>query len=518
VFGRLRQDLQKLPSQLQESAGRFTEAAGPYRTWEGIGGQQTIASTLRPERGKVENLEPARALVEAQYQGPGGLDLGDLAGLQEAAGELGTRAGSLETAGGIQNALQEQTAGLSAGERAFEARRYLDSPEYRAQAREGRQDVARLQSELARVAAESEAIAGARQAQEADIASQARGLLTGEEGAIQSDLVAKVAAEEDKNQAIRDAYTRFQETGDPAALKELEQLEGVLQGFKPEDFATEARTKTQEALGKRAEILQKYEDLKDVPLLTLQATSRGHETIGFPEEWYAEAKKRYSKDELEAIRARAMERQRELEGAGFASKYSKGRYTSVVEGAGGAQESPYGLYAPLYYGEDLELPDVRNFTGLVDEVRPSRENLSSEDQRGVYNRIQDLLSQSDRLAEAGEPYRAAQINAEVGRYLEEEGAAVKAQRGALTENQQTWAQQVRKLHKAHEEQGKFINKAIAKVAKVATGTGIVKIPGQDKIRKLMEGAAHTGYSTAEKLKAPADKIGKKVPVAKKAAS
>ncbi len=519
VLRRLREGLQKIPGQLQESATKFTEAAGPYRTWEGIGGRETIAGALRPAAGTLEDLEPARALVGARYEGPEGLDLEDLATLQEATGELQARAAGLESVGGLESALAEETVGLTPGELAFEATRMRENPQFREEALGARQDVARLEAELARASGEAGGIAGARRAQEEDIAGQARGQLTGEEEAITGDLARRMAEAEARDEGIIDAYTRFQETGDLGALEEIQTLEGALQGFTPEEFRTEARQLTEEGLAEREAIMGKYQDLSDVPLLTLQTTSKGRETLGFPEEWYQEAKKKYSKDELEGIRARATERQKELEAAGFAGgKYSKGRYTSVLpEETVGARGGKYGLVLPLYFGEDYQLPDVRTYTGLDIGVRPSRENLSSEEQRGVYNRVQDLLGQADRIAEAGEPYRGASVAAEVKRYLDEEAAELESRKTELTAAQKEWFGLVRKARKGYEKAKR--SALWGKVARVALGVGTLGgseafratgLPGSQVAEKALAGAMQTGYEMGSKpAKGVLQKVGAK---------
>lgn len=515
VLRRLREGLGKLPSVLGEETGKFTEAAGPYRTWEGIGGTSALEAALHPAKGAVENLEPARALVNAKYGGPSELDPDTVAALQEAAGELEARGQAAETSGGLQTLLEEETAGLSPGERAFEAAHILGSPGYRQEVMQSRGDVARLEAQLAGAQQEASGIGAQRAAEEAAIQKEARAELGGGRGGIQADLAQKVAAAKDVEDAVNAAWDKFQETGDPSDLAALKNVEGVLKDFNPLDFNTEARTKTQEGLAARQAILDKYPELKDIPLMELQITSRGHETTGWSPEDYKQLQATYDKPTLERLRKQAMQRQEDLKAAGFAGSHSTGgRYTNVVGApadqrwAGAPQETKYGEYLPLYFGTDYEPPDVRSYVAADLGVSPTRENMATKDQREVYNRIEDLLDESDRLVEAGEPYRAAEITAEVGRYIDEEKAALQERRGQLSDAQTEWARAVGKAHERHEKASRFINKALDKTAKIAGKAPIVGKLGEKTVRGLGNLAIKTSTGIAEKT--GATKIGTKV--------
>lgn len=497
IFKRIRTGLRNVPSALQEAANKFTGEAGAYRTFQGIGGEGTINSALRPAAGTAANLEPARALLKAKYEGPEGLDdetyAPQLAALQEQISDLRQRGEGLRTAAGVEVGLRDETAGLTPGELAFEARHLRGDEGFRGQVREARQGVGRLESALGRAVEESRAIAAQRKAQEEDIAAQAKAELEAEEGAITGDLDTRVAQEEERNRQIQEGYDAWNETGDISKLAEL-QAAGILttdaEGKKVEELMTPTRALAEEAARVRQGILDKYKDIEDVPPLELQITKRGHEAIGWPQEWYDQAKLLYSPEEIERMRARAMDRDNELENAGFSGRYGATHTVVGGPGAQGAQESKYGLVAPMYFGEDLELPGGAGTAGLGNYVHfdigdsPARNNLATDDQRKIYNRIQDLLETGDSIGEA-EPYKAASIYAEVERYLDEEKAALKEQRASLTKNQLEWAKTVNKAHKYFKKQQK--KKKWSKVAKILSGIGTVTDIGGVKQGSNIEG-------------------------------
>lgn len=509
LFQNFRQGLSKAGTQLQGAANTFTEAAGPNRDWAGVGGEAAIQAAMHPTADSDSDaraVAAAKALLASQYAGPQDLAPEDLATLEEAQAELQGRARSLRGSAGVEDLVAGHTTGLTPGELAFESARMRADPRFRQAAGEAELGSARLGADIGSAESQAQKIAADRAAQEADIASRASGLLTGERGKISSDLAAKVAAEEAKNKAAADAYAKWKETGS------LEDLSAVPGGAPAAGaFNTPTMKLTAEAQAKRSAILGKYSDLQDVPLLTLQTTSKGRETLGFPPEWYQAAKETHSKAELNQIRDRAMARQKELEAAGFASKSSNaGAFTGavgtgVVPGTAGTsfKGGDLGLVAPMYFGQgdflsggsDFKPADARGYTTFDIGVSPSRENLSSEDQRKVYNRIQEILSQADKIAEAGEPYRAASMAADVEGYLADEKNALEERRGNLTDAQVEWAHHVAQAGKDYRKAKK---KAVwGKVLGVVGGAvgAIVGAP----IPGLSYYTAPAGYKIGEGL-------------------
>jgi hypothetical protein len=131
------------------------------------------------------------------------------------------------------------------------------------------------------------------------------------------------------------------------------------------------------------------------------------------------------------IRSQLHARQRELEKAFDPLEAARGR---------GAEGS---VYNPLYFGEGFEGPDVTEYLGFEPSVRPSRENLSSEEQRTQFNNIMEMLDKLDRISEAKNPFHAAMVSARIDDYLADEEAALEEKKGELSKTALEWRAMVR---------------------------------------------------------------------------
>jgi hypothetical protein len=412
---------------LGEAASFFQQEAGPSRTYEGIGAQNTLAQAF--QGGQAGDIDKARQLVGAQYTGPQGLDQNTVAGLQNLVGQLQARQNALGTGGGLQTLIQQSVAGLTPGEAKFEAQRRL--PEAKLQARDlGYQTVTPLASRLQAEKQKAEQFAQQRAQEEADIASRSKGFLTGERGKIEGDLAQKIAAAQAQQEQEAQQYQ------DVLGADEAGRLE-ALRAANPElaaQFDTENRRKDLEAEQKYQQILNdpRFASVAQYDPLGLTITKRG--------------KQFYSSDGQDlrkvvpdkATRALLYERQQELEklfDPGTARPFSK------TAGAG-----EYASYKPLYGGEGFQALDPVNYLGFDPGTRPSRENLSSEEQRTHFNNIQSILDKLDTIGKA-EPFRAAQILGQVDNYLEDEEATLKAKGDELSASQKKWYGQVKKARK-----------------------------------------------------------------------
>lgn len=443
---------------LQVAAGKFNEGVTPFRTFESSGAEGTLRGAFAPDTSTQEAKDQAKALVGASYGGPEGFDLEALAGLQTSAGDLRQRADSLQRQSGIENLVGEHSSGLTPGERAFEASRLRGSTDFGEAVQAGRRAAAGVTGEIQRASDLATSTAAARKEQETDIAKRSRDLLTGARTDVSDEIAAQVAAAQAEQKAAADAAAAFHETG---SLEDLAKIPESARagGWDPESFNTEARQTKEKADRVLADVMSRYPDIADVPLLTLQTTKKGRETLGFPADWYEANKNRKTKEEMNRIREQATARQRELEASGFTSKYWKDRYTSVVDDpmspGGLAQGSEFGLVMPLYFGEGLEQKDftpadVRGYVEFDPGLSPARENISTKEQRAIYNNIQEILDDADRIAEAGEPYRAASMAADVATYLADEEAILGSRKEGLTSAQGEWMNTVRAARKNYE--------------------------------------------------------------------
>lgn len=467
--------LDKAGKALQEGQKSFYELAGPSRSFDAIGGQDTLRTAA--EQGT--RLDEAASLVGAQYKGPQNLaqentDVVDtnLAQLQGVKPMLGSSIG-------VEDALVGLHPTMTRGERRMESEAVQKDPGFAAAAAEEQAKIDSLAKEYAAAQEKATAFAGQRQAEESDIANQSKGVLQGLEGDWRQQITDKAAQEQVLLDAANAAFAKFQETGDKTAL---EGIDPKYMGFQVSDLNSQTDALAREAEAKKAEIMAEYSDLADIPLLQLAVSKHGHETLKLPAKWFDENAKQLPKKERDKLMARLKERQLALEGAGFASRKGKvgaGKTTTVssvdpsMEPGDDATKKELkkyqaavknnraGAYSevdPLYFQgtsgvgawKPLDARDyVLGWEGGAGKP-PTPENMSTEEQRTVINRINQLLGEADNL-QAADPYKASQIQADVEGFFKDEAAEMARRRGSLTEAQQSWKKIVERYHDKLEE-------------------------------------------------------------------
>jgi hypothetical protein len=466
---RLFQPLQTGSERGQESLGEaasfFEQEAGPSRTYEGIGAENLLKQAYTG--GAAGDIERARGLIGAQYGGPQGLDQGTVAGLQNLLGQLQTRREALGTGGGLQTLIGQSVAGLTPGEARFEAKRLL--PETKEQARDiGFQTVAPLSTRLMEERRGAQEFAQQRAQEEADIAKRSRGFLTGARGTIESDLQQRIA--EAQAQQEREA----QEYQDVLGADEGGRL-AALRAANPElasQFDTEARRKDIEADRRFQQLMSdpKYAAVAQYDPLGLTITKRG-------KQFYAADGtdlRRVVPDKK--TRGLLVERQQELE-----KLFDPGTIRPFTKRAAPGE---FSTYSPLYGGEGFKALDPVDYLGFDPGTRPSRENLSSEEQREHFNNIQNIFENLDRIGEV-EPFKAAEIFGQVDNYLEDEAKALEDKKGELSKANKEWLTQVNKARKkARKAKAK---EAYGKIASVISGA-LPSAPGSDILKKMVEGS------------------------------
>lgn len=422
--------------QLGGAVGEFREGAGELRSFDDLGGEAMLERAIAS--GDPVAMEAARAAIGASYTGPRGLDPETLATLQREFGDISPYAGNLASVAGTSALLEQARPGLSSGARRAEAQRLLEDPEFRDISRSLGKDIGRLGSatEAERLAAEE--FARERSESEAEIARLARGVLEGRRGSLDEDLERRIAEAGAQQAAAADAYDYFVKTGDASKLQALDL------GFDPSMFETELTALDREAQAARDAILNdpRYERIKDIPLMTLGITSHGSRRYEWDPEWW-EANKdallaQYGKKGVGKLKGLARQRQKELKEGGF-------------DIGGRGREA--GKYAGVenIYGEDPFDPQAgyEQFIEYDPGNVATRANIASTAQRSEYNRIQDLLGEASRL-EATDPYRAAEVRADLEGWAEaqqEQYEAARSQLEALGYEFDTAAKQQRKSYK-----------------------------------------------------------------------
>jgi hypothetical protein len=448
-------------------ADQFRSAAGPSRTYDDIGAEATLS-------GAVEGapLGPAFDLVGAQYEGPAGLDPTGVGGLGFLQGQLETREQALGTGAGLTTAIGQTVQTLTPGETRFEAEAMFD-PAYRAALATDLAPIGQFAGELATETQAAKEFAESRAAQEADIAAKSTEYLTGRGEGITGDIQAQIDEITAQQLGASQAFTGALGSEDPAAM--VEALRKAQEGGFTGDvdvaggFETEAFKAGQGAEANTAAIIgdPKYAALKDVPQGQLGIDSKGRQTYMIPDENgdLKDFRTVLGKGD-EAVLFK--ERQAALEEA-FGSQrgvsFPGGRTSGDYFGDPTGQQ----LTNPLYFGEEFQGPEIASYLGFEPGFRPSRENVSSEQQRDQYNRIQELIGNLDRMSEDKEnPWKFAMITANLDGYLEDEIAALEAQGDTLSKEGKEWFAMVRAARKAARKKKAWKKyKAYGKIGRLA---------------------------------------------------
>ena len=81
--------------------------------------------------------------------------------------------------------------------------------------------------------------------------------------------------------------------------------------------------------------------------------------------------------------------------------------------------SPYYQWQFAYPSKEsyVKTPEIDPFLKLEPGSDPTRQNMATDEQRQVYNTIQELLGEAERLEKAGDPYKASQIRFDVENFM-----------------------------------------------------------------------------------------------------
>jgi hypothetical protein len=462
-------------SPLSEGLGKLSGGLGEARTTfqTGAEGGRNVYSEGVLQAGiqpggvaDAEELEDARKLVNATYTGP--LGLGDVAGTVgtlEGTPELDVgyqgltdRSRALRSQVGLQAILGESVPGLTSGQRKEEARRVLRERAFQAGRRAIGEDLGAFGAELGGARAEATSFAVQRAGEEAGVQSQARAFVEGQGEGIRGDVGETIAAREAEDARLQAIWQSFQDTGELEALlgapvTDVTSAEGELVGKGPLNVQNLLNEVPEIQRGRDAEaaqkaIMERYQDLGDVPLMTLGVGAKGREKLFFPDEWYAANKARA---DLPAIRERAIARQQELEGL-----FAPGTGKRGNDGQNLNFDAQYADVNPLYFGGAFESEDPRtkSYSDLLPGVSANLGNSSSAEQQGALQNIENLMGRAALTFET-DPYKAAQIVFQVDSFLKNEHDKIAAQKGEISENQNQWRRIVKKAREGYKNSGFF---------------------------------------------------------------
>lgn len=554
LFKPVSERLQTGTQRLQETAQQFTQDAGPFRSWDSIGGEQQLSSILGSDYKTPEEeqagIAKGKELLSASYTGPTQLDQGQMQEIQGLTNQLQAESPYYGRPTGFGELIRQYRPGLTPGEVRFNIQTLQKEPEYEQAYTGYQQAIENLAGQVGQASEQAQDIVEQRQAGEAGIAEQAQQYLTGRESAIEQALAAEIARLEQEEAAKQAAWQRFQETGSLDDLLAVEELTG------PTPMPEHRQEIRREALRQGIMNRPEYEMIASIPEM-LRNEGVGTE-FKFDPDWWLMHQGDYSPEQWTRIKELARQRQRELEGIEdiiqqpmtAESFYTPGQqlsdeaaevYQSIIEkypeiasiaplhntitsqgktydavqiqDADGnwhsvdirdfnapqdvksmLQERQAELYKagfgdvvnPWSYGQEVgkyrdvmpiynvpfdwvaspeeyryQAPDIRPFTDMVPGISPSRENVSTEEQRKVFNRINELLDESEKLVEV-EPFRAAQLITDVDSYLAQEEETLRNRKEELDEAQKNWLNTVSRARRKYRKSRKGIMGALKK--------------------------------------------------------
>lgn len=441
----------------------FLGAAQPVRSWAGVQGQQTVQKALEPTSDEAA-LTEASKLTHAAYTGPTTLDSEHMGEIKALSQSLQGSAPTYTRPVGVEALLQTQSpTAATRGELEQSAGKALADKDFLASARAVQNDIAALAAQIAQGETWAQDEAAKRTAAETDIQTQARALAEGTRAGIAGNLESQVAQKTAYDAALQAAYDKFLGTGD------IQAFQGLPSEITSEvaKFNTPGQQLYQTGTAKLQEIANKYTDIKGIPFLTPQISTRGLGVLGWTPEDYKRILETYGPDWTEAIRQQAIARQKDLETAGFSPQgMTQERWgttdTNIAGGGKGVwldelqpEQAKRGQYAdilPDLFGGNLpewKPADVRSYLTLTQGTGATREQLATTEQRETYNRAAQLLDLEDRITQATTTSERKKLASEADRYLSDEEAALTARKETLSQNELDYYDQVRNARSAY---------------------------------------------------------------------
>lgn len=471
IFSPLSQGVQQAQLGLQQASEAFREAAGPSRTFQGLGGSEIVQRAIQ---GDQDAFQQTADLLGSRFAGPSGLATESVGALRADLGDLRARADILGTGAGLTSALQQATPALTRGQARFEAQRRLRGPEFQEQLAAQRREIEDLATLLGAQETGARDFAERRQQEEADIARLAREQLEAAQGETRAGIEQRAADIAARQAAAADLFERIQADPQNEALLRQAQERGLLGGDGADELDPLAELFRVNRGRERAQsVIQEIMDdprfaaIADVGSATGQRVSgRANQqfTIGDNENLLKELRSARREDKRAGEKGLSVKKRRKL----FDERQAA--ITEALEKEGLREIAPQVL-GP----EGVEQADVRNFLSFDPGDLPNFDNAASEDQREKFNRISELLQLNERIADT-DPARAAALNADLENFMKDQETRIERKRGELTEAEESFRKDIkrarRELRKAKSLKGiRGVGRVVGDVLAPGTGLG-----------------------------------------------
>lgn len=423
----------------------FQASAGPAPQYNQSVLEQAIAT------GSPSDIGGAQNVLGTQYTGPQSLDADATSSLQNYLEGLRSRSQATMQGGALQTLIQQSSPGVTPGEARYEAKGLLREPGYRQQSQNYQSSIDQLFQDLAKKEAEAQTLAGQRATEAEAVRNAARNYLTGRRADTEGAISQQMDQAQVEQQAIRDAFARYQNTGDINALEPT--------GFDTAQFNTPIAQRTQEASRLYDQILSEFADLQGKPTLGLGISDHGKETLVTPE-GRSLATQYVAHGDITPEERRLVERQIALRDL-FRPGQEGAEFSDVLPSqfAGSKEEAIF------------KSPDTRPFVRAIGlERTPTMANVSTEEQKNTINRVNEILGSLDRIDNV-DPFQAATIAADLDGFISEEEQALRQHKESTDKEMKDWANFVHGVRKRYRKAKRRSN--WAKIISMSTAAGVL---------------------------------------------
>lgn len=422
------QQLTSTGGKLQDLSSGFYSAAGESRDYQSADIENYLRQAINPNA-TAEQKTGAKGYLSTSYQGPSGITPDEEGQISSALSDLMAYAKAGKDGRKLTSMMAQAMPGSQYGEQMLEAKSLMQDQGYMKQQADIEAAINEMMGKTTSTAKATRDYATKRTQEEADIASKSKDFLTGQKQAIGGDLQRAVSDAQAKQDAITKAWADYQAGG---ALP-----------VDAEQFNTEDSKKAKEAQAKWDEILGRYGGIKDVPIMRLTTNNQARRRLYLPDEYMqGDAYKQLRNSPNWADTERQIyARQNELER--YFAPYSAWQGRQIYKGDEYGLDAPlamgeegiYSKYKPLYFGPedtnqlDTDIaswmgPDPSLYMDYDQGYAPSMANMATDEQRGTYNNIAELLGEQDRIGQ-DDPYREASISVDLQKFLDDEAANIK---------------------------------------------------------------------------------------------
>lgn len=435
LFGGFNTGFPEANQKLAGLSSAFREQAGPSRSFESAGGQGAFEGSFGP--GSTEEARNrAKGLAGASYSGPTGLSADETAALKDQIQRLLGSSQALQSGAGAYGLIRQSDPSLGQAQAQYEAQHIIGDPGLAGQARGFEAQSRGLLGEVDAAQQGAQQYAQQRQGEEAAIRQQSRDYLGHLRSGVEDPITARITSEENRQKAMEDAYQGFLRQG---TFADTSLFPGA------EKFKTSGLQQSQEAQRQWDEILARYPDIAQIPLMQLGRNDHGREQLQLPDEYMKANGGKVTTDML----TQAQARQQELE-----------RYFSP--GTKSSSQGQFAQYKPLYFGGDENLMDTEvptwqpqnigaYFRGFDPGTAPTEANMATADERSKINHLNEILGDKGHLATDDQPFRQAQIAADTDQFISDEISTLEARKGELTDKSQAYLKELRKARKHYKK-------------------------------------------------------------------